>query len=371
MRFGSFLVIVSFLVMFGTNSLAAADKQFIQLTGWGGGKAEDVVSKAAETGFTELVVHHEKHENFTNFIKLGKQHGIGIYAWLFLGDIPAWEKAFPNLKPPLQVMNAAENKALERIQSDKTFGKSQYQSGGEPVNKIEVLTTPLLCLHDPRVLEAFKQQINEMLSVPGVKGVAFDYIGYQNYRCCYCEHSMKLFNKWNKNKPGVPYEQNLEMFSLETLVRFNNELTGYARSINPKAKIITHVYPVFLPEPLYGNRLDVDVCGQTAAWFFKPFWSYDKITKYSRVIFGEEKKYFPNSEGSAMNGIFSRSKKHAAKSPERIRKELQAILDGGGDRVQVCSMNDVLKDENIKKVFKNFFRKNDKQVEQKDALDKK
>ena len=350
--------------MLGTNPLVATDKTFVELTGWGGGKAEDVVSKAAETGFTELVVHHENHQTFTNFIKLGKQHGIGIYAWLFLGDIPAWKKAFPNSKPPFQVMNTVENKALIRIQSDKTFGKSQYQSGGEPVNKIEVLTTPLLCLHDPRVLEAFKQQIYEMLNVPGIKGVAFDYIGYQNYRCCYCEHSMKLFNEWKKNKLGVSYEKNLERFSLETLVHFNNELTNYARSTSPKVKIITHVYPVFLPEPLYGNRLDVDVCGQTAAWFFKPFWSYDKITKYSRVIFGEEKKYFQNSEGSALIGIFAKPRKHATKSPERIKRELQAMLDGGGDRVQVCSLNDVLKDESIRKIFKSFFRKNNKRVEQ-------
>ena len=266
-------------------------------------------------------------------------------------------------------MNATENKALKRIQMDKTFGKSQYQSGGEPLSKTEVLTTPLLCLHDPRVLKAFKQQIKEMLSVPGVKGVAFDYIGYRNYRCCYCEHSMKLFNEWKKDKPDVSYEENLERFSLETLVHFNNELASYARSINPKTKIITHVYPVFLPEPLYGNRLDVDVCGQTAAWFFKPFWNYDKITKYSKVIFGEEKKHYQNSEGSALIGIFSNPKGHVVKSPERIRKELQAIQDGGGDRVQVCSMNDVLKDENIREVFRSFFRKNDKPIEQKDALD--
>lgn len=43
------------------------------------------------------------------------------------------------------------------------------------------------------------------------------------------------------------------------------------------------------------------------------------------------------------------------KSPERVAEELQAILDGGGDRVQVCSMNDVLGNEPYRAVFKKFF----------------
>ncbi len=85
------------------------------LTGWGGGKAEDVVPKAAAVGFSELVVHHENTVNFTKFIELGKQHGVDIYAWLFLGDIPAWKNAFLEADPPLQVMSTVEQEALETI----------------------------------------------------------------------------------------------------------------------------------------------------------------------------------------------------------------------------------------------------------------
>jgi hypothetical protein len=81
------------------------------LTGWGGGKAEDVVPKAAEIGFSKLVVHHQDAANFTKFIELGERHGIDIYAWLFLGDIPAWKKAFPDADSPLQVMRASDNRA--------------------------------------------------------------------------------------------------------------------------------------------------------------------------------------------------------------------------------------------------------------------
>jgi len=103
------------------------------LIGWGGGKAEELVPGAADIGFDKLVVHHEDSANFRKFIALGKKNNIGIYAWFYLGDIPAWKKAFPDTEPPLQVMNDAENEAFRRIKADSTIGKSGYQYGGEPV----------------------------------------------------------------------------------------------------------------------------------------------------------------------------------------------------------------------------------------------
>ncbi len=325
------------------------------LTGWGSGRAEDVVPPAAETGFAELVVHHEDTKNFANFIKLGKQHGIDIYAWMFLGDIAAWKKAYPDAVPPLQVMSPAENEALKRIQADKTFGKSQYQFGGEPVNKTEVHTTPLLCFHDPRVLEAFKQQIDEMLSVPGVKGVAFDYVGYRNYHCCLCPVSQAQLAAYREKHPELSREQALEHFSLDTLVDFNNRLAAYARTVKPGAQVITHIYPVYLPEPLYGNRLDLDVCAQTAAWFFAPFWSVEKIKSYSGIIAKEANRYHPRPRGAALIGYFNSPGKYPVKSRERLIAEIQAILDGGCSRVHVCSCNAVLKTPAAADVFRSFF----------------
>lgn len=321
------------------------------LTGWGGGKAEEVVPKAAAIGFAELVVHHEDATNFAHFIELGKQHDIGVYAWLFLGDIPAWKKAYPGSVPPLQVMSPAEDAALKRIQADKTPGKSRYQSGGEPVNEMEVLETPLLCFHDPAVMEAFKKQIDEMLSFPGVKGVAFDYIGYQNYRCCLCKTSQVQFEVYRKQHPKLSRELALESFSLETLVEFNNRLSAYVKTVNPAAQVITHIYPVYLPEPLYGNRLDLDTCAQTAAWFFEPFWNTNKITAYARIIAKEANRYHSRPHGAALIGY----SKYPVKSGERLTAELQAILDGGCSRVHVCSLNEVLNTPEAAEVFRSFF----------------
>ena len=323
------------------------------LTGWGGGKAEDVVPRAADVGFSELVVHHENAANFARFIEVGKQHDIGIYAWLFLGDIPAWKKAFPDSAPPLQVMGTVENEALKCIKADKTPGKSGYQFGGEPVDKTEVLETPLLCLHDPRVTQAFQKQIEEMLGFEGVKGVAFDYIGYRNYRCCHCPTSQKQFAAYRKQYPELAPQAALERFSLETLVDFNNRLSAHVKRISPDAEVITHVYPVYLPEPLYGNRLDVNVCAQTAAWFFEPFWSIDKIKTYSRIIARDASRYHRGARGAALIGYG----KYPVKPAERLAVELQAILDGGCSRVHVCSLNRVLSTPEAAQVFRRFFGK--------------
>jgi hypothetical protein len=232
-------------------------------------------------------------------------------------------------------------------------GKSQYQYGGEPVQELEVLISPLLCFHDPRVLEAFKKQIDEMLKFSGVKGVAFDFIGYRNYTCCRCATSMAQLEVFRKKHPDLSQEQSLQRFSLETLVEFNNRLSAHVRASTAEARVITHVYPVFLPEPLYGNRLDVDVCAQTAAWYFKPYWSLEKIRAYSGVIARDATRYHPRANGAALIGVDRRA--HSTKSPERLAEELQAILDGGCSRVQVCATAVVLKDPETAAVFRRFF----------------
>jgi len=39
--------------------------------------------------------------------------------------------------------------------------------------------------------------------------------------------------------------------------------------VKPEAKTAIHVYPTFLPEPLYGKRLDLDYCCQSVACIFR------------------------------------------------------------------------------------------------------
>ena len=349
----SCLIIGLALTVHGWEASAGSDD--LQLIGWGGGKPEDIVPQAADVGFDTIIVWNNDAEYLGRLVTLGKQHGIEVYSSLSLSHADRWKKRFPTRSAPLQVMDERENAALEQIKADKTKGKSNYQYGGEPYDDCEVLMADLLCLHHPDVVDYCKKEIEDILGVAGIAGVAFDYFGYRNYRCCLCEHSEKLFEQFQRERPDQPEQEALVQFSLTTLVGFNNELADHARAVKPGAKVMSHVYPVFLAEPLYGNRLKVDVCGQTAAWFFEPFWSYDKIRQYSQVIFGQEKKCFDLCEGAALIGIYERPDRFPVKSSERITKELQTILDAGGDRVQVCSMNNVLASERISAIFRQFF----------------
>ena len=114
----------------------------------------------------------------------------GSYSSIFLSDVKDWQKRRAGIAPPLQEMNQEENAALERIEADKTRGKSRYQYGGEPIQPVEALTSPMLCFHAPEVPSFFKEQVRDILAVPGIKGVAFDFFGYRNYRCCRCTRSM-------------------------------------------------------------------------------------------------------------------------------------------------------------------------------------
>lgn len=339
------------------DSLFGAEGQFVQLTGWGGGKPEEVVPQAAAVGFHEIIVWNHDPQYLNRLVAMGQQHGIGIYSSIHLGDLADWKRRRPKVGPPLQQMNDLERAALDRIRADQTKGKSGYQYGGEPVQEIEVLEASLLCFHHPEVRSFFHEQIDDLLKTPGLRGIAMDYFGYQNYRCCRCPASIQAFEAWRQRCPGLPQDTALVRFSLETLVELVNELARYVRSIRADAKVACHVYPTFLPEPLYGNRLDVDFCGQTAAWYFEPFWTFEKIKSYTRVICGQEKKYLARPEGAAMIGVYTRPALYPVKSPERLAMELQAILAGQGDRVQVCSLNDVLRDPAARQVFQRLFRR--------------
>ena len=334
----------------GESEKRVRNERFV-LTGWGGGKPEEVVPQAAGIGCAQIVVHHDNAKSFTEFIRLGREHNIDVYAWMFLGDRAAWKKAYPDVDPPMQVMNADEMAAFDRLKADKTPDKSGYQWGGEPHGKREVLLTPLMCFHDPRVLDAFKKQMDEMLAFPGVAGIAFDYVGYQNYTCCRCPTSLAQLAAYRQKHPELSEEEARKRFSLETLVDFNNQLSAYIYKVKPDAKVMTHVYPVYLPEPLYGNRLDLDECCQTAAWFFEPFWSTEKITSYSRIIVDEANRYHKRPVGAGLIGVGRRP----AKSPERLLTELSAILAGGCTHVHVCALNEVLKNPESAEVFKRFF----------------
>jgi len=303
---------------------------------WAGGinlNIDKAVKRISDSGFNAAAV---SGANLNTLIPYGQKYNVGIYYWFHI--IPT-----ENMKEFAQQMSPEENEILKNLDADKSVDKNGYQFGGEPLpGHREVLQTPLLCFHRPETVEFCKKNLQAVFErFPEITGVALDYIGYRNYRCCHCPQSTALFEGYYKKvRNKMSREAALEQFSLETLVQFNNELSAYIRKLRPEAKIATHVYPVFMPEPLYGNRLDVDYCCQTVAWFFKPYWSPDKIEQYTRNVAGNEKKYFSNSRGIPFIGLYQNPQGHF-KSDEEFFRELEIVKKASPARrdLSICTFS--------------------------------
>ncbi|OGV55254.1 MAG: hypothetical protein A2017_09510 [Lentisphaerae bacterium GWF2_44_16] len=321
---------------------------------WRGGWASywkdtaEQIKLAKKLGFNGLIFNLKKPEKIEEICDLAEKENIEIYAWYTI--ISNKEN-----KELSQVMSDAENKRLEIIKSDKSPGRNRYQSGGEPFNKEgDVLLNELLCFHRPEVLALCKKQLEEILQkYPRLAGIGFDYFGYRNYKCCNCPVSEKMFNEYyeklHKDNKDISREKALEKFSLDTLTAFVNELAAYVRKIKPGCKTAIHIYPTFIPEPVYGNRLDVDYCMQTAAWYFEPFWGLDKVDRYTKIIVNDANRYFKRQSGIPFVGIYMRP--GISKPPERFREELKTIRKTGTQSFSICPFNIFLEHPELAKIL--------------------
>ncbi len=308
--------------------------------GWASARDVDKLIPAAKELRFDALIFSGPVERMREISSLLRSVGIESYGWFSLTSRD------PALKDFFQCMSPEEEKALEAIAADKSPSRGGYQFGGEPLpGRLDVLQTRLLCFHRPEVAAWAKRQVREMLErCPDLTGVALDYFGYQNYRGCGCPVSMRAFEEalaagapW----AALPRDAALDAFSLETLVAFTNEVADEARAVRPSVKVAIHVYPVFLPEPLYGRRLKVDYCCQTAAWFFEPYWPDEKIRRYARTIATDRNPDYPPYRGVPFVGVYV-GRTYADKKADRLARELSLIrLGAGTDSLSVCSFNDL------------------------------
>ena len=354
--------------------------------------SEEYIRKVSEIGVTDICGTPSKR-----LIALCRKYKTNFYPLITISP-STWKSVFPDKKVPLQEMRT-EQKAMKECLSSKILPKSEkqksgasqpenwqvtekqkkqieelqksnfklqqsYQWGGEPERKHtknifngEVLICDLLCFHHPLVLAALKKKIKAYMEYEEIAGIAFDAIGYQNYYDCKCPVSLKLYKEYCEKNKLKPTPKVWKKFSFKTLIDFNNALVDYVHQLNPEAKTFNHIWPVYLPEPLYGNRLKIDYCGQTAAWYF--YWDPLRIEQYSRKIYAGQKKYWPNANGVAFIGYFDPMKhdmQFPYKSPAKVESELRAILKGGSRMLMVCGLADVIDNPDIAAVFKKFIK---------------
>ena len=109
-------------------------------------------------------------------------------------------------------------------------------------------------------------------------------------------------------------------FSEESLVRYVTEVREFVKSLKPSTEFSIHIYPDFDLNPAYGNRLPVEYCGQTIAWFYKPFWSYGKVYDTCIKYKSAQGKFFKYNKFVPFIGVYDKDK---LKTPERLRTEIR------------------------------------------------
>ncbi|MBN2450128.1 MAG: hypothetical protein JXR77_07045 [Lentisphaeria bacterium] len=354
----TFPAIVALSAALTVSGLRAGQAPPLVLVGWGiDAKAPDAfLARAEATGFQVLIAWSTDREFLGRAVEAGGRHNIRVFACISpMGGLAnLWTRRYPERPVPWQVMTEAENAARSFLMAGRNKYIIPYQFGGEPTMANEVLETRIVCLRNPSARELLRLQIDGIAAVPGLEGLAFDGFGYQNYRRCHCEDCVAAFAAYRREHPDMADDAAEVTFFRDALVECIQDLANYARSRREDLRTTIHIWPVFQPEPLYGNRLDVDFCGQTAAWY--TLWPQDKIARYSQVIAAEARRYYPRPQGVGMIGYYDRPGEFPVKDAARVDLELRTMIENGCRRIQVCGARDVMDNESVAAVFRKYFR---------------
>lgn len=181
---------------------------------------------------------------------------------------------------------------------------------------------------DQGLTEYERNVLCEMFMKFDFDGLALDYVGYRNYYACFCDHSIQKRQEFADRHPELSSVEILRQFSEDALVSYVTEVRNAVKTIKPNAEFSIHIYPDFDLNPAYANRLPVEYCGQTIAWFYKPFWSYGKVYDTCMGYKAAEGKFMDYNKFVPFVGVYPDDK---LKSAERLRKEIRiAALSGNG-----------------------------------------
>jgi len=312
---------------------------------------EAVLSAAKELDFQALILGGKLRtpENLQEFSIKAKEYGIDIYFKLEPQIPEGSEKSQFEQRMPL-----TDEELLERLNASPQEWTNTYQMGGEPLEgHEEVFKRPFICFNHKEVMEATKDVIRKMIQdAPALAGFALDAFGYQNYKNCVCEECLRQLEAYREQHPEMSPEESEAAFALDSLVACINELAGYARNLRSDIKTAIHIWPVYLPEPLYGNRLDVDYCCQTVAWFFPPYWAKSKIGDYTKSVVQEEKKYFSRARGIPFVGIYLGRNFCPDKPLDQFRMELRTVFaNDPSNSISIHEIANVLFNPDYRKVY--------------------
>lgn len=233
-----------------------------------------------------------------------------------------------------QVMTLEEQARLAEPQAE------EYMIGGEPVLPGEVFRSALPCYNRPEVREYFRKRVVANAQLP-VDGLAFDYVGYENYRRCYCPVCELTLAAYSAEHPGTDLKRAEAIVFEDIMLRFINEMAEAAREANPQISLTIHVYPWYAPNPYYGHRTDIDFVGETVSWFFKPHWPLAKVKARTDNLVRVQHACYPQHHAAPFIG-FDASKARDYRSARRVAQELEIIKSSGASALHIAELGYLL-----------------------------
>lgn len=335
------------LLLTSCQGIKHTEPGFEQVFVWGNPHNEETARKFAEIGATDILVNNKKQYDLA----------------LKYGMTPYWGRAFTPAGPHKQVMNKEEEKyhsyingydldrkkysrkEISRIVKKRMMEKN-HRFGGEAGNGVmdTLNTVSIACFNSDKGYRLSRKKIDRILkrALPGVKGIVMDYLGYTNHHGCYCKVCLQEYKNHLRKNGLKDTKENKNIFYRDCLVNYYNAMIDHVKSKYPHFKVAVHIYPVFQPDPLYGNRIKADLCGQTVAWYF--LWPLEKIARYTKITVQEADKYFPHAAGIPFVGLNgAKGSALYSKTPQELEKELQTILAAGGRSLMVCNGGDMIK----------------------------
>lgn len=311
---------------------------------WGTPSSEEVARKYAEIGVTDIRVNSKK--SFDLAVKYGMTPYCGVftpagpYTQVMSEEEKKYHACISGQDLPKNIARAERNKI-----TDKRCVEKGFLFGGETEKGVmNVMAHRIACFNSDENYSLSKKRLDRILdsAVPGVKGIYFDGISYMNQRGCFCAKCLADCKKFLAEKRLADTEENRDLFYREVLVKYYNDMIDYVKSKRPDFKVMAHLWPVFRPDPLFGNRTKTDYCGQTVAWYFP--WPLDKVSRYTDFVLKHAKDYYANAEGIPFVGLnAAKGQALSHKTPEQLEKELQTILSAGGRTLMVCNGPDMIK----------------------------
>ena len=241
--------------------------------------------------------------------------------------------------------------------------KDGYRMGGEPLpGNSEVLMDGIACFVGEKArTKSAAELVKKLKANPEAKAVSLDYIGYVNYRCCHhpeCEH---LYRQWLKARTLENNAANRDRFFEDQIVEYYAALYDAVKAYDPSVVVYAHLYPVFLPNPLYGNRLKLDACCQTCAWYFR--WPQEKVKTYCETVVRGQRDHwdFAHCAPFVACGKWVKEIDPAYhKTPADYDRELRTALEAGAEYLGVHEISAVIADPEIFAVFRKYCKGNTK-----------